>query len=640
MSGVVNVAVGAVVGLKDEQGKYFVRRFEDATTVQLENAETGKLTTCALSKLEPVTKAPPRDRIELGEVKDEAWEVAKARWDTVNEVESAGGGVAAVDEAAVGAGVNRATVYRWIKTFAERGLVTDLYRKRRADAGVKRLSEAVEAILNSVIVDYHLTEEKRRISATYKELERLCKIANEAAPSIETLKARIGDFDQSAAARARGDSKRVHKLRLNRGRIQGADYPYSLIQIDHTLVDIQLVDEVDRIPIGRPWITIAIDVDSRMCAGYYISFDPPGTLGTGMCLSHAFLDKQKWMRELGVDYRYPCQGIPTIIHCDNAKEFRGNTLRHACEKYGTKLKFRNVKKPQHGAHIERLNGTLMREIHALKGTTFSNSGDKGDYDSAKHASMTLKEFERWFANLVLGDYHNRPHSGINNEVPLQRYIKGIVGDNGARAGSIAVATDEEELYYDFLPMDLLTIQQYGIQWDLIQYTQDVLRRWVGAMDPQHPNRKRKFIVRRDPRDISALFFFDPEARKYFRIPYRNLENPHISVWELKAIRAYLREVGRDEVDEAAIFKARNEMRKIEETSAAKTQKAKRSRAQTKAIRRQESPQPKFGKPGVEKDAAGAGDDEADDPEDQAADDQADPQPQTSAPDAYDEIERY
>ncbi len=642
MSGVVKVAVGAVVGLKDEQGTYFVRRFEDASTVQLENAETGRLTTCALSKLDPVVKASSRDRVELGEVMNEAWESAKAKWDVVNEVQSAGGGVAAVDEAALGAGVDRATVYRWIKIFEKRGLVSDLYRKRRTDSGVKRLKEEVETILNSVIVNYHLTEERRRVSATYKELERLCKIANEVPPSIETLKARIGEIEPAQAARARGDSKRVHKLRLNRGRINGADYPYGLIQIDHTLVDIQLVDEVDRIPIGRPWITIAIDVFSRMLSGWYISFDPPGTLGTGMCLSNAFLHKQKWMSELGVDYRYPCQGIPTIIHCDNAKEFRGNTLRHACDKYGSKLKFRNVKKPQHGAHIERLNGTLMREIHSLKGTTFSNSGEKGDYDSAKNASMTLKEFELWFANLVLGDYHNRPHSGVNDEAPLHRYTKGIVGDNGARAGSVAVATDEEELYYDFLPMEFLTVQQYGLQWDLIQYTHDVLRRWVGAMDPQHPNRKRKFIFRRDPRDISAVFFFDPEARKYFRIPYRNLANPHISIWELKAIRKYLDEVGKEEVDEAAIFRARNEMRRIEEAAAAKTEKTRRSRAQTQAIRRRESPQPKFGQAEdqTEESNAALGEESEDAAEGMPDEVTADSQTNIPPPEAYDEIERF
>ena len=36
--------------------------------------------------------------------------------------------------------------------------------------------------------------------------------------------------------------------------------PLELMQIDHTLADVIVVDEIDREPIGRPWLTLAIDV--------------------------------------------------------------------------------------------------------------------------------------------------------------------------------------------------------------------------------------------------------------------------------------------------------------------------------------------------------------------------------------------
>ena len=35
--------------------------------------------------------------------------------------------------------------------------------------------------------------------------------------------------------------------------------PLQLLQMDHTLVDVVVVDEVDREPIGRPWLTLAIE---------------------------------------------------------------------------------------------------------------------------------------------------------------------------------------------------------------------------------------------------------------------------------------------------------------------------------------------------------------------------------------------
>ena len=60
------------------------------------------------------------------------------------------------------------------------------------------------------------------------------------------------------------------------------DYPLSVVQIDHTLVDIILVDPIDRLPIGRPYLTIAIDVYSRCIAGFILSLEAPSATWTGV----------------------------------------------------------------------------------------------------------------------------------------------------------------------------------------------------------------------------------------------------------------------------------------------------------------------------------------------------------------------
>ena len=473
--------------------------------------------------------------------------------------------------------------------------MTNLYRKKRSDTGQVRLPRKVEAIMRYVITKVYYKEERPRAGIAYKAVELCCKKRGLKIPSFDTFKSRIAIREGLVSATLRGEINKAKSRRLSGESITGADCPNALVQIDHTLVDIQLVDEEHRIAIGRPWITVAIDVYSRMCVGYYISFDPPGSLGTGLCLSHAFLDKTKWMQELGVMYDYPCMGVPGIIHADNAKEFKGNTLKHACEEYGASLQFREGRVPEQGAHIERLMGTLMQRIHALEGTTFSNSKQKGEYDSEAKASMTLKEFDLWFAHLVVGEYHHQPHSGIGDIAPIVRYKQGIVGGAGLPVGQVNVVTDEERLYYDFLPLIKQTVQSYGIQIDKIHYSAEVLSRWVGAMDPVQPTKRRVFIIRRDPRDISAVFFLDPDTKRYFRIPYRDLANPHISIWELRQVRAYLKALGQSEVDEELIFKTYATMKEIEEKASAKTKQVRHTNSQKLKKRRQESPQPKFGK---------------------------------------------
>lgn len=389
---------------------------------------------------------------------------------------------------------------------------------------------------------------------------------------------------------------------MNKASLEGGNFPYAFVQIDHTRVDIQLVDGEHRISIGRPWITVAIDVFSRMCVGYYISFDPPGMLGTGLCLTHAIRNKQEWMAKLGVDYDYPCQGLPRVVHADNAKEFRGNSLQAVCDAHHIDLRFRKKRKPQHGAYIERYMGTLMSEIHALPGTTFSNVVEKEEYDSEGKAVFSLPAFERWLAHLILGDYHNRPHSGLNDTPPLVVFKRALTGESGLPTGSLRIETDERRLYLDFLPQFERTIQQYGVQVDEIHYAHDVLRRWVGARDPSNPRRARRFLFKRDPRDIAVIYFKDPETDQYYPIPYRTLSNPHMSIWELDRVKRYLKEMGRSEVDEQTIMTARNEMVAVRESESALTAAVKRgryTRDQRDAVRRRESPQPEFGPQAVD-----------------------------------------
>jgi putative transposase len=107
---------------------------------------------------------------------------------------------------------------------------------------------------------------------------------------------------------------------------------------------------------------------------------------------------------------------------------------------------------------------------------------------------------------------------------------------------------------------------------------DILRPWVNAADPSDTTgkRKRKFIIRRDPRDISRVYFYDPELKQYFEIPYRNTAHPPISVWELREARRRLKEEGQKAVNEDLLFDAYNRLRVLEAEAIHATKKARRA----------------------------------------------------------------
>jgi putative transposase len=150
--------------------------------------------------------------------------------------------------------------------------------------------------------------------------------------------------------------------------------------------------------------------------------------------------------------------------------------------------------------------------------------------------------------------------------------------------------DETRLRLDLMPYEERTVQPYGIVMDGIEYYDDVLRPWINAVEPGDSTgkRKRKFIVRRDPRDISVVYFFDPELKQYYAIPYRQMTHPAMSVWELREVRRQLKEEGHKAVNEDLIFRAYNRLRALQDEAVKETKKARRS-AQRRRLHQQIEP---------------------------------------------------
>jgi putative transposase len=62
-----------------------------------------------------------------------------------------------------------------------------------------------------------------------------------------------------------------------------------------------VVDEINRLPIGRPWVTIIFDVARRAVLGFHATLEVPSAISVAMALSMACLPKSKWLRALDID---------------------------------------------------------------------------------------------------------------------------------------------------------------------------------------------------------------------------------------------------------------------------------------------------------------------------------------------------
>lgn len=551
-----------------------ITRVVSADQVIVRVLTTGAVQPVAIRDLRPTPTAGPEPRCQtdLSLISDEDWAAAQMRYEAITPLlEAPRMDARVVKEVAARTGRHDATIYRWLKRYRQEGQQTALIpAKRGVEPGYRRLKPEVEAIVQAAIQERYLTPNRVKATQLHRDVALKCRLAGLSAPHVNTVRSRISQIEPRTRVEGRfGNRTARDNFEPLRGHFPSADRPLAVVQIDHTKLDLIVVDEVDRKPLARPWFTVAIDVFSRVVAGFYLSLEAPGAASTGMCLACAILPKNGLLARWGITTSWPVWGRMAAIHCDNGKDFRGAMLRQACQQYGIELLFRPVRQPHYGGHIERLMGTFAREIQMLPGTTFANPGERKGYDSEKHSALTIRELELWMARYIVEIYHQRPHTGLDGRAPLSAYEDGIT-----RTGLPQLCTHEEQLRLDFLPLEQRSVTVNGIAVDNIFYFHDVLRPWIHAKEKN--GQRRRFVVRRDPRDISAVHFFDPELKQYFAIPYRDTSHPAISVWELREIRRRLRQEGRDSIREDVIFHAYEQMRTIEKTAVNKTKEMRRN----------------------------------------------------------------
>ncbi|MBM7146723.1 Mu transposase C-terminal domain-containing protein [Enterobacter hormaechei] len=498
---------------------------------------------------------------------DAAWAQARQRAEIIGPLAALDVvGHEAADAAAHALGLSRRQVYVLIRRARQgAGLVTDLARSRSGGGkGKGRLPESVERIIRELLQKRFLTKQKRSLAAFHREVAQACKAQKLRAPARNTVALRIAGLDPLKATRRREGQDASRSLQGVGGEPPAVTAPLEQVQIDHTVIDLIVVDERDRQPIGRPYLSIAIDVFTRCVLGMVVTLEAPSSVSVGLCLVHVACDKRPWLEGLNIEMEWPMSGKPRLLYLDNAAEFKSEALRRGCEQHGIRLDYRPLGQPHYGGIVERIIGTAMQMIHdELPGTTFSNPDQRGDYDSENKAALTLRELERWLT-LAVGTYHGSVHNGLL-QPPAARWAEAI-----ARTGVPTVITRTTAFLVDFLPIIRRTLTRTGFVIDHIHYYADALKPWIARRD-----RLPAFLIRRDPRDISRIWVLEPEGQHYLEIPYRTLSHPAVTLWEQRQALAKLRQQGREQVDESALFRMIGQMREIVSTAQKATRKARR-----------------------------------------------------------------
>jgi putative transposase len=439
--------------------------------------------------------------------------------------------------------------------------------------GTKRLDDTREQLVNKVIEERYLTRSRPNAEEICRIVHRRCVEGGLKPVSRNAVRSRINRLDLKLVAQARHGGKSAQNRYAQRPGHFPVDRILQSVQIDHALADVIVVDERDRLSIGRPWLTLAVDVYSRCVLGFYVSLDSPAVTSIGLCLTQACLPKKPWLQARDLDLEWPMCGLPSVLRADNGKDFRSDALRRGCREHGIELDFRPIATPHFGGHIERLIGSVMGRIHLLPGTTFSNPRERKDYPSEEKAAMTLAEFEHWLAVEVSERYHRDQHRGLG-ATPLS------VWEHGVSAGvEQTLPADPRRFRLSFLPIEYRTLQRGGVQLNKIHYWSDVLPTLVKRDEP--------LVLHYDPRDLSRIYVKAPD-HSYVDVPYADIRLPPVSLWELRAARRFLAQRGESHHNQARLFWAHDELTRIAAEAVTETRRVRRQRERRHTLTREQA----------------------------------------------------
>lgn len=455
------------------------------------------------------------------------------------------------------------TVWRWLKRYLPAGNDVRSIIDRHSHCGNRenRLSAKLVEILNEAIDKIYLTEERNTIQDTLDHAITEVKRENDLRleseqlpqPRLRQVKRMINAIPPYDRYAARYGKRAADIYFRSVKKAPGTVLPLERVEIDHTRLDVFVVDEETMLPLGRPWLTLCIDFHTRCILGFDLSFDSPSHLTVARCLRHAMLPKGSLKAKYPeVKGNWEMHGIMDTLVCDNGPEFHCESLELACMTLGISIQYCPRKQPWFKGSVERLLGTLNRGVaHGVPGTTFSDILEKGDYEVAKKATITLTTLREMIHVWVVDYYHNRPHKTLGDTPAHAWHIETVGLD-------IAVPADPEELKAVLGTIATRRLTHKGIEINGLFYNSpsvQLICRRIGM--------NREVKVRYQADDLGEIHILAPDTDTYMAVPALDIDYAKgLTLWQHTVCRRFAKRRLDGRADTVALAEAKRRITEL------------------------------------------------------------------------------
>lgn len=445
------------------------------------------------------------------------------------------------------------TVARWMKSYREANCnIAALLDQHDLKGNRNRTPQQVQDLIEDCVSELYLTPQRRNVASVVSHINDLIDGTNLGLIESERLKhvscGQLSRYIKRLPAYevyASRYGKQVADVKFRTtGKGIDADLPLQRAAMDHCRLDFFVVDMASGLPLGRPWLTVILDECTRMILGYSLSFEAPGALSVMRALRHAILPKDCLD---DVSHPWPTWGVMRTLVVDNGGEFHGESLDYAAGQFGITVQTCPRRKPWFKGKIERFFRTMQTDLTShIPGRTFSSIVERGDYDSSKHAVISLKTLNEIVQIWVVDIYHQSNHSSLRQS-PASKWESLI--DRVDRH----LPDSAEWVNAAFGKPGRRMLGHEGVHFDSLAYNSAEL----GELRYRLGDRIAVDIITNDE-DVGYLYVVCPERKEYIKVPAVDLGYAAgLTRWQHKRCREYAAILSEQTEDRVGLAEAKH-----------------------------------------------------------------------------------
>lgn len=382
----------------------------------------------------------------------------------------------------------------------------------------KRINQIVETVVQQAISKHYLQLRGKSIKETHAKIcEEIANINRRndtklLPPGEKTISRRINEIPENIRdAKRFGLAYSRNKWRYSMKGDQSARI-LERAEIDHTPLDIWVLDPRSGVPIGKPWITVVLDRFSGYILGIYISFYGPSSGTVSKAIRCSILPKDDLIAEIPeIDGQWSSMGVPETYVVDNGLEFHSHAFRRIGWHLRADIVYNPVRQPWLKASVERVMMELNRTL-PLPGKVFTPLKNAQALIPSKTAAILFDDLCRclliWAAKVH--PFHIHPKTLVR---PIDLWEEGRQSSPPAllptdlsplalAAGiSVERTVGSDGIFFQYMRYNSLELQEY--------------RRRFGHTF--------KTEIRFDPDDLGLLHVNLPKANQWIQV---ELQRPH------------------------------------------------------------------------------------------------------------------